>query len=90
MTKDEQKSPLQFPCDFIVKVMGEATPEFEQKTMLIAKRHSTAVHVEKTTKRHSKNGNYVSITLLVHFENRAQMDALYLELRETPEVLMAL
>ncbi len=84
------KSPIEFPCDFVIKVMGVADDHFEKIAMRIAERHSQKVHLDKTTKKHSKKGDYVSITLTVHFKNKAQMDSLYLELRETPEILMAL
>jgi len=74
----------------MVKVMGEANSHFENKAMDIVKRHCKQVHVDKISKRHSKKGNYVSITFIVHFETKEQMDSLYLELQETPDILMAL
>lgn len=83
-----EKSPIDFPCDFVIKVMGVADDRFESVAMEIAERHCKKVHTDKTTKRYK--GNYVSITLLVHLENKAQMDSLYQELRERPEILMAL
>lgn len=84
------KSPIEFPCDFVIKVMGAANNHFEGLIIRIAERHCQKVHLDKTTKKHSKKGDYVSITLTVHFENKAQMDSLYQEMRETPEILMAL
>jgi len=84
------KSPIEFPCDFIVKVMGEANENFENKVLTVVKRHCNEVKIDSTKKRHSKNHNYLAITLTVHLENKEQLDALYQELQETPEVLMAL
>lgn len=86
----EPESPIKFPCDYLVKVMGEDAPDFERKVLNILKRHSKRVHVEKLTKRHSKNHKYLSISVTLHLENKAQLDSLYLELRETPDILMAL
>lgn len=84
------QSPIEFPCDFVIKVMGAANDTFEALALRIAERHAEKVHVDKTSKKHSQKGDYVSITLTVHFLNKAQMDSLYQELRETPEILMAL
>jgi putative lipoic acid-binding regulatory protein len=85
-----EESPIEFPCDFVIKIMGAANDHFENVALGIAMRHAKKVHTDKTTKKLSKKGDYVSITLLVHFENKTQMDALYQELRDNPDVLMAL
>ncbi len=90
MSTKKTESPITFPCDYLVKVMGEADDTFEDKVVTIAKRHAAKVHIDSIKRRHSKNHNYLAITLTVHLETREQLDALYMELRETPEVLMAL
>ncbi len=84
------ESPIDFPCDFVIKVMGAANEDFEALIIRLAERHCPKVLLDKTTKKLSKKGDYVSITITVHFENKAQMDSLYQEMRETPEILMAL
>lgn len=85
-----EESPIKFPCEFIVKVMGEANDSFEQKVMQIFHRHFDEKEILKVTKRHSKEGNYLAITVVLFAQSREQLDSLYIELSDTPEVLMAL
>ena len=40
MTAPEDASPLAFPCDFPIKVMGRKEPRFAQTIMDIVLRHA--------------------------------------------------
>jgi putative lipoic acid-binding regulatory protein len=91
ITNDSKNNPIiQYPCEFFIKVMGKSTTSFEQKVMIIVKRHCLAEHIKNVSKRHSEFGNYVSLTITIEAQNKEQMDSLYLELSETPEILVAL
>lgn len=88
---NQQKiSKLEFPCDFIIKVMGESHPDFETKMLGIVKKHFDDKQIKKVSKRHSKNDTYLSVTFTIYAENKEQLDSLYIELSQTPEVLIAL
>lgn len=83
-------NPIKFPCDFSIKIFGEANEHFEKKAMTIVRRHCDEKNIKEVSKRHSKNGNYVSLTITLYAENQEQLDSIYIELTNTPEVLMAL
>jgi putative lipoic acid-binding regulatory protein len=38
----------------------------------------------------SKGGKYLAITVTIHAESKAQLDAIYLDLTQCPDVVMAL
>jgi len=93
MTNSElpkEESLIEFPCEFPVKVMGAAIPEFHTKIKTIAKKHDPEYIPEETKQNTSKTGKYVSLTLNIHAKNKPQLDDLYQELTDNELVLWAL
>ncbi len=87
---NQEESLIDFPCNFPVKVMGSAIPEFHQRILEIALKHDPSFNTDKTKQRNSKTGKYTSLTLNIHAENKQQLDALYQELTSCELVLWAL
>ena len=90
MPTPEDESLIDFPCDFPVKVMGAAIPEFHASIEKIARTHDPEFNAEESTQNISKTGKYVSITLNIHATDKPQLDALYQELTSHELVLWAL
>ena len=93
MTKPDcpvEESLIDFPCDFAIKVMGAALPEFHTCIEEIAKKHDPEFIPEETKQKNSKTGKYISLTLNIHAKNKPQLDALYQELTDNELVLWAL
>lgn len=89
-SKTKFSKPIEFPCEFAIKIVGEASDFFEEKVNTIIKRHCAEEDIKDISKRHSKQGNYLALTVTVYVENQAQLDSIYIELSSTPEILMAL
>lgn len=87
---DEGEQLLRFPCDFPIKVMGRAGPGFEALVVQIVRRHAPDLGEGAVSSRVSSGGRYLSVTLTVRAEGRAQLDAIYRELSAHPDVLMSL
>jgi hypothetical protein len=87
---DEGEQLLRFPCDFPIKVMGRAAPGFEALVVQIVRRHAPDLGEGAVSSRVSSGGRYLSVTLTVRAEGRAQLDAIYRELSAHPDVLMSL
>ncbi len=81
---------LQFPCDFPIKVMGRAHPEFESAVLAIVRRHAPELVEERIAVRESNKGTYTAITFTVEAHSRQQLDALYQDLTACEQVVMAL
>jgi putative lipoic acid-binding regulatory protein len=81
---------FEFPCDFPVKVMGQATADFRSLVLGIVTRHFGELSAERIEERPSANGKYLSITCTVVAQSKAQVDALYRELTSCSQVLVAL
>ena len=83
-------SPLAFPCDFPIKVMGRKQPRFVQAVTGIVRRHAPDFDAATVEMRPSRQGKYLSVTCVVRATSREQLDALYQELCDHPGVVMVL
>ncbi|HET7650376.1 MAG TPA: DUF493 domain-containing protein [Gammaproteobacteria bacterium] len=85
-----EPSPLTFPIEFPVKVMGRDTPDFHATVADIFARHVAPLESLNVSTQPSREGRFVSVTVLFIAESRAQLDALYSDLSGNEHVLMAL
>lgn len=84
------ESPLQFPCDMPIKVFGRSAEGFKANVLAIVRAHRPTLADEDVRQRTSRGGSYVSLTVNVRVESRAQADALYRDLTAADDVLMVL
>jgi putative lipoic acid-binding regulatory protein len=90
MTDSSDESPLKFPCEFPVKVMGKTGENFEVYVIEIFRRHVPDLDEGLITQRESQGGKYISVTVTIQAQSRKQLDAIYQELSDSKQVLMAL
>lgn len=83
-------SLLSFPCVFPIKVMGRREDGFAQTVSEIVLRHAPDFKPESMEMRTSKNGRYLSLTVVINARTREQLDGLYSELSKHPMVMMVL
>ncbi|MDP2134116.1 MAG: DUF493 family protein [Sulfuritalea sp.] len=81
---------LEFPCDFPLKIMGAANPDFAQSIAAVVLRHAADFDAATMEMRPSRAGNYLSLTCTVRAVSQQQLDALYLELTSHPMVKVVL
>jgi putative lipoic acid-binding regulatory protein len=90
MKKDEATSLIEYPCDFPIKVMGDARAGFAQTVVEIVQRHAPDFDASTLEMRASRERKYLSVTATVRASSREQLDALYSELSTHPMVVMVL
>ena len=83
-------SALAFPCEFPIKVMGRKQPGFAQAVSDIVRKHAPDFDPATVAMRPSRQGRYLSVTCVVHAISREQLDGLYQELCDHPQVVMVL
>ena len=81
---------IEYPCDFPIKIMGQAEQSFTQSILMIVKRHVPNFDEATLETRISKKNKYLSLTCTVRAISRAQLDALYQELCDHPMVVMVI
>jgi putative lipoic acid-binding regulatory protein len=89
-TNNGEESAIEYPCQFPIKAMGLASASLHLTILEIVQRHAPEADTGAIKSRPSSNGKYVSITVTITAENRAQLDAIYTDLTACEHVLMAL
>jgi putative lipoic acid-binding regulatory protein len=87
---DPKPSPLTFPTDFPIKVMGRREDGFAQVVLDIVLKHAPDFDPATIEMRSSRQARYLSLTVTIRAQSRAQLDALYSELSGHPMVIMVL
>jgi putative lipoic acid-binding regulatory protein len=87
---EESESLLQFPCDFSIKAMGKAEPDFDLLVYKLVRRHAPDIHEGAVRSRPSKGGKWVSVTVTVRAQSKQQLDAIYMDLTAHKKIVMAL
>lgn len=81
---------MEFPLEFPLKVMGRNENVFrETVTQLLAEHLNdpTAISIEESV---SRNGSFVSLTVTFTAASREQLDAIYVSVTASPDVLYTL
>src|SRR5215467_9268269 len=89
-TTTSTTSPLVFPTDFPIKVMGRRVEGFAQEIAAVVREHAPDFDSETLEIRASKFGNYLSLTATVRATSREQLDTLYRALTGHPLVKIVL
>lgn len=96
MTSQDQtpnkESAIEFPCRFPIKAMGRSDEGFEALVVQIVRRHADlwVGDGQSITTNDSRKGNYIAVTVVVEATSQEQLDAIYQDLTDCPDVLMAL
>jgi putative lipoic acid-binding regulatory protein len=79
---DQDETLLRFPCDFPIKAMGRREHGIELILGEILERHAPETSADALRSRPSRNGNWVSVTVVIEAKSKRQLDAIYRELSE--------
>jgi len=81
---------IDYPLDFPLKIMGKNEPGFVEAVLDIVRSHAPDLDETKVELRRSKKNSYLSVTCVIRAVSREQLDALYTELNDHPNVVMVL
>ena len=90
MVVDPDNSPLQFPTDYPIKVLGRPSDEFRARVHAIMLKHVPDLDPARMTERLSEQGNFLSISYLIVAQSREQVTALATELAGCELALMVI
>jgi putative lipoic acid-binding regulatory protein len=88
MTSDA--SPLVFPTDYPIKVVGRRDAALRLRIDEVVLRHVPDLEPHRIGERESGQGNFVSITYTIVARSREQVVALVTELSATEGVVMVI
>ena len=84
------ESPLKFPTEFPIKVMGHTRDGFAQAIVSVVQGHAPDFDPATIEMRASSAGKYLSLTCTINATSREQLDSLYRDLSSHPMVVMVL
>ncbi len=90
MNSENKESLLEFPCDFPIKAMGEASYGFDALIVGVVRQHVPDLNEGAVAVRESRNGKYLSVTVNIRATSQQQLDDIYVELSGHERVLMVL
>lgn len=86
----DDESLLRFPCSFPIKAMGRVDEGIESLVVGIIRRHVPGLDGNAISRRISRRGNWVAITVVIEAREKAQLDAIYRELSAEQRIVCAL
>ena len=87
MAEDDIKANetfIEFPCDFPIKVMGEAQADFSAEIIKTVQQKLPNFNASQVEMRGSSGGKYISLTCTVHVTSKPQLDDIYRALSAHP------
>lgn len=87
---ETQPSLIEYPTDFPIKIMGRQEPGLAQSVIEIVTKHAPDFDAASVELRASKQKKYLSVTCVIRATSREQLDALYRDLCDHPQVVMVL
>ncbi len=86
----EQKTLMEFPCEFSLKVFGKAEDDFEVAVLSIVNKHVNKLKEDAIKTKNSGKDKYMAMTITFTAESKQQLDAVYTDLSAHELVIMAL
>ncbi|SFC03258.1 hypothetical protein SAMN05660443_1231 [Marinospirillum celere] len=81
---------IEFPCEFPIKVMGEAAPDFKACVLDVLITTETGYVHESVSVMDSRNGRFQSVRVTIEAESEQHLTRLHQALKETGRVQMVL
>ncbi|MBZ2167206.1 YbeD family protein [Marinobacter sp. F4216] len=87
----EPKAPkIEFPCDYVIKVIGNAAPDFTDFVVEVVERHAPGIDESRISVNESSKGRFSSVQLTIVATGEPQLKALFEELKASGRVHMVL
>ena len=88
---DVQAPKIEFPCErYPIKVIGTAGEGFTDLVIEVIQRHAPDLDASTLVMRDSRNGNFLSVQVLITATSVEQLQAIHVDLRATGRVHMVL
>ena len=85
-----EETLFEFPCEFPIKVMGDAADDFDAHVVSIIRKHVPDLPEGAAKSRASSGGRFQSVTVIFTASSKTQLDAIYMELTSCSRIKMVL
>jgi hypothetical protein len=90
MTQPQDPPKIEFPCDYPIKVVGDAAADFKQLVVDTMSVHAGTIIESKVSVRASSKGTFQSVTVVITATGVDQLQAIHTDLQATGRVKMVL
>lgn len=91
LLEDPMKRPeITFPCDYPIKVIGDAHPFFVEEILAVMGRHDITLGPDDVRKRSSRKGNFHAVTVRFRATGEEQLKQVFEDLKQCESVRMVL
>lgn len=87
---EPQPPKIEFPCDYVIKVIGTAAPDFREFVVEVVERHAPGITEADVTLNDSRQGRFTSVRVKIVATGEPQLKALFEELKASGRVHMVL
>ena len=81
---------IEFPCDYPIKVLGEANAELRAHVLTVMETHASGFDHTTITIRDSSKGRWQAMTVVITATGRSQLEAIFAALKTSSRVKMVL
>ncbi|WP_136064221.1 HP0495 family protein [Modicisalibacter radicis] len=81
---------VEFPCDYPIKIVGDAAPDFEATVVEVIETHAPGLDRRTVNAVDSRNGKFRSVRVTITATGHEQLQALFASLKATGRVHMVL
>ena len=81
---------IDYPSQFSLKVFGNQSVEFEDIVLALIKTRCPQAEYFEVSRRASKAGKYIALTITFTVQNQKQLENIYQDLYECEHVVMSL
>ncbi|WP_257281677.1 YbeD family protein [Endozoicomonas sp. ISHI1] len=86
---DQEALKIEFPCDYEIRIVGNAAPDFQEAVCAIVKQHAPDYDGNFRLKE-SRTGKYTSVMVTILATGESQLKAIFEDLKATGRVQMVL
>ena len=90
LPEGQEEPKIEFPCDYPIKILGEAEESFNALVASIVLKHAPDFDVSTVTSRDSSKGKFRSVGVIIRATGEPQIMALFEELKATGRVKMVI
>ena len=90
MSEKKEESLIDFPCDFVIKVIGTSHEKFIKNVTEIIQLKDKSFTDTKIGINYSKDDKYTSLTCTVYVTNKEDLDHIYSSLSGHPDTKFVL
>lgn len=88
VVNDPSAAKITYPCDYPIKVVGDAADDFAELVCQIVVTHSPGFDASSVVVVDSRNGRFQSVRLTIQATSEEQIKQLFLDLKATGRVHM--